>query len=50
MKFSLVTMVIATVVNASEFDFTDVFEAHEFVTKKADDLFNSYSFSAKSKL
>ena len=50
MKLSLVTMDVATMVNAYEFDFTDVFEAHEFLTKKADNLFNSLSFETdKSK-
>ena len=27
-----------------DYDFTDIFEAHEFVTKKADYLFNSVFF------
>ena len=51
MKLSFVTMVAATMVNAYGVDFYDVVEAHEFVTKKADTIFNSYSFSsAKGKL
>ena len=30
-----------------EYDFTDVFQAHEFVTKTADQLFNNLSFKTK---
>ena len=51
MKISLVTMVVVNMVNAYESDFTNVFEAHEFLTNKADNLFNSLSFETdKSKL
>ena len=31
-----------------EYDFTDVFQAHHFVTKTADKLFKKFSFKTRS--
>ena len=33
--------------NSYEYDFTDVFRAHHFVTKTADKLFKKFSFTSR---